>query len=130
MNRNRYILLNGAVLGISAVMASTWRETAIDRCLENGGCWNYSDSKCEKQRYAAYGQKRRLPAWHRIGIRMENEELREYQVIWWTDDPACSRERLTVLAISLDDASKQVKNKFGSNINTSIWNEEDAAKPR
>ena len=50
MNRNRYILLSGAVLGISAVMASTWREIAIGRCLDNGGCWNYMDSKCEKQR--------------------------------------------------------------------------------
>jgi hypothetical protein len=61
---------------------------------------------------------------------MEDEELREYQVICWTDDPARPRERLTVLALSLDDASKQIKHKYGSNIKTSIWNEEDAAKPR
>lgn len=48
INRKRYILLNGAVLGIAAVVASTWREIAIDRCLDNGGSLNYRDSKCEK----------------------------------------------------------------------------------
>lgn len=51
---------------------------------------------------------------------MKNEELREYQVIWWTDDPAHPSEHLTVLALSLDDASKQIKDKYGSNIKTSI----------
>jgi hypothetical protein len=61
---------------------------------------------------------------------MENEKLREYQVIWWTEDCARPRERLTVQACSLDDASKQIKEKYGTNIKTSIWNEEDAAKPR
>lgn len=61
---------------------------------------------------------------------MGNDELREYQVIWWTDDPARPRERLTVLALSLDDANKQIKDKYGENIKSSIWNEEDAAKPR
>jgi hypothetical protein len=61
---------------------------------------------------------------------MGNEELREYQVIWCTDDPVRPRERLTVLALSLDHASKQIMDRYGSNIQTSIWNEEDAAKPR
>jgi hypothetical protein len=61
---------------------------------------------------------------------MENEELREYQIIWWTDDSARPRERLTVLALSLDDANKQITDKYGSNVKSSIWNEEDAAKPR
>jgi hypothetical protein len=51
-------------------------------------------------------------------------------VIWWTEDCARLRERLTVQAYSLDDASKQIKEKYGTNIKTSIWNEEDAAKPR
>jgi hypothetical protein len=63
-------------------------------------------------------------------VTMENAELREYQVIGWTDDPARPRERLTVRALSLDDASKQIKDRYGANIKTSIWNEEDAAKPR
>lgn len=61
---------------------------------------------------------------------MENEKLREYQVIWWTEDCARPLERLTVQACSLGDASKQIKEKYGTNIKTSIWNEEDAAKPR
>ncbi len=64
---------------------------------------------------------------------MENEQLREYQVIFWTEDcarPRERRERLTVQAYSLDDASKQIKEMYGSNIKTSIWNEDDAAKPR
>jgi hypothetical protein len=61
---------------------------------------------------------------------MENEKLREYQVIWWTEDFARPGQRLTVHACSLDDASKQIKEKYGTNIKTSIWNEEDAAKPR
>jgi hypothetical protein len=64
---------------------------------------------------------------------MENEKLREYQVIWWTEDctrPRERRERLTVHACSLDDASMQITEMYGSNIKTSIWNEEDAAKPR
>ena len=63
-------------------------------------------------------------------VKMESEKLREYQVIWWTEDPARPGERLTVRARSLDDASEQIKAKYGTNIKTSIWNEEDAAKPR
>lgn len=61
---------------------------------------------------------------------MENEKLREYQVICWTEDSARPLERLIVHACSLDDASKQIKEKYGMNIKTSIWNEEDAAKRR
>lgn len=56
--------------------------------------------------------------------------LREYHVICWTDDPARPCERLTVHALSLADASERIKDKYGANINTSIWNEVDAAKPR
>lgn len=50
MKRSRYLLLVGALLGIAAVSVWAWREIAIDRCLDNGGRWNYQGSKCEMQR--------------------------------------------------------------------------------
>lgn len=65
-----------------------------------------------------------------LEVEMENEKLREYQVIWWTEDSARPCERLIVHACSLDDATKQIMEKYGMNIKTSIWNEEDAAKLR
>jgi hypothetical protein len=61
---------------------------------------------------------------------MERDQAREYQAIVWTDDPARPGERLTPLASNLEDAKTQIVDKYGSNITCSIWNEEDAAKPR
>jgi hypothetical protein len=49
----RLITPRNAVLAIAALGAVTWlavhlrREIAIDRCLDNGGRWNYSASVCE-----------------------------------------------------------------------------------
>jgi hypothetical protein len=47
MKCSRYVLLVGTVLGIVAASVWAWHEIAIDRCLDNGGHWNYQESKCE-----------------------------------------------------------------------------------
>lgn len=83
------------------------------------------------ERWTAHASRPFLARLHiDLEVIMENGILREYQVIWWTDDPAFPREHLTVVASSLEDASKQVKDRFGTNIKTSIWSEDDAATPR
>ena len=58
------------------------------------------------------------------------EELREYKAIVWVGDAA--GQRLTLLAKSLNDARAQISEKYGegSNVIASIWNEEDARRPR
>ena len=61
---------------------------------------------------------------------MKPGDLREYLAIVWTDGPTRPGERVTLLGASLEDASKQITDKYGPNITCSLWNEEDAAKPR
>lgn len=58
------------------------------------------------------------------------EELREYSAIVWVGDAA--GQRVTLLAKSLNDARAQIRESYGEgpNITASIWNEEDASRPR
>jgi hypothetical protein len=60
----------------------------------------------------------------------DNANVREYQAIVWTRDESRPGERLTLLAVSLDDARAQIEAKFGTDIVCSLWNEEDRNRPR
>ncbi|MFD6663685.1 hypothetical protein ACFWDK_15130 [Micromonospora chalcea] len=54
--------------------------------------------------------------------------MREYVgFIWIGNDPGI---RLRVLAASLDEATLRVVEEYGEGHVISIWNEEDAARPR
>jgi hypothetical protein len=57
-------------------------------------------------------------------------EIREYRAIVWRGDDYLAGELLTLLATSLADARTQVEAKYGADIKSSIWNEEDANRPR
>jgi hypothetical protein len=58
------------------------------------------------------------------------EELREYKAIVWVGEAA--GQRVTLVAKSLNDARAQIRERYGedSNVIASIWNEEDARRPR
>lgn len=58
------------------------------------------------------------------------DEKRVYQAIVWYKDREQLGERATVLANSLDDAELQLKDRYGEGIFYSLYNEEDADKPR
>jgi hypothetical protein len=55
--------------------------------------------------------------------------VREYKAIVWTDDES-SGKRLTLLAETLQEASKKLRDEYGPTATISLWNEEDARKPR
>lgn len=59
-----------------------------------------------------------------------NESERIYRAIVWRERSNESGERTTVLADDLDDAERQLKQKYGEDIVFSLYNEEDADKPR
>lgn len=43
----RLVLTGAALLAVGAVTLFLWRFLAIDRCLDDGGGWNYRENKCE-----------------------------------------------------------------------------------
>ncbi|WP_157359906.1 hypothetical protein [Caldimonas brevitalea] len=59
-----------------------------------------------------------------------NENKRVYQAMVWSSDPDKPGERTTVLADDLGDAERQLRQKYGEDIEFSLYNEEDADKPR
>lgn len=59
-----------------------------------------------------------------------NEEKRVFQAIIWTQEAGKAGERTTVLADNLDDAERQIKRKYGSDIVFSVFDEKDADRPR
>lgn len=61
---------------------------------------------------------------------MANGEPRPYKAIIWTSDPDAVGLRREVFATSLDDAEAQLIAEFGEGCKMSIWNEEDAERPR
>jgi len=56
------------------------------------------------------------------------EGSREYVGFIWKGDD--ERVDIKVVARSLEDARAQVEEKYGEGYSMSLWNEEDAAKPR
>lgn len=61
---------------------------------------------------------------------IEDLRQRTYQAIVWGLYPNKPGERTIVLAEDLDDAERQLKQKYGEDIVFSLYNEEDADKPR
>jgi hypothetical protein len=58
------------------------------------------------------------------------ESIRKYQAIVWAGDPNDPGERIVLSAASLEEAREQIDKKYGPNIVVSLWNEDDANKPR
>lgn len=61
---------------------------------------------------------------------MTEKNLREYRAIIWRPAPTVPGVRVTVIATSMDDASRQLKNEHGEDTIISLYNEEDANKLR
>lgn len=59
-----------------------------------------------------------------------NESKCLYQAIVWSLDPDKPGERTTVVANDLEDAVRQLKEKYGQDVLFSLHSEEDADKPR
>jgi hypothetical protein len=59
-----------------------------------------------------------------------DSEKRAYQAIVWKQDHDQSGERTTILANKLGDAERQIRDRYGERIAFSLYNEEDADKPR
>jgi hypothetical protein len=57
-------------------------------------------------------------------------ENRVYQAIVWNQDREQSSERTIILARSLEEAERQLKDRYGEGIAFSLYNEEDADKAR
>jgi hypothetical protein len=56
--------------------------------------------------------------------------MRGYKAIVWVTNPNKPGQRVSLWAESLEEASKQIDDKFGEGAVITFWNEEDAAKPR
>ncbi len=59
-----------------------------------------------------------------------DKKLREFRAIVWTADPSVPGKRLIVWAETVSEAAQQLKERFGKDAKTSVWNEEDAGKRR
>ncbi len=67
---------------------------------------------------------------NRHAMMSQDSPLRPYMAIVWTNDPEKPGQRLEVFANSLDDAKSMIKAQFDEEITMSLWNEEDANRPR
>lgn len=61
---------------------------------------------------------------------MADVKLRPYKAIVWTIDPEQPGQRREVYAFDLDEARALVEIEFGRDCTVTLWNEEDASKPR
>jgi hypothetical protein len=59
---------------------------------------------------------------------MNTDTQRTFRALVWVDDQPA--QRVEVVAQSLDEAEKSLKQQFGHAATLSIWNEGDAEKPR
>ena len=57
-------------------------------------------------------------------------ELREYKAIVWAKDPNAKGQRVTYEAENLEQAEKLLVQQFGADAIYTLWNEEDANRPR
>ena len=80
-----------------------------------------------------YGLRRRL-TWalnlkknHAMEARLE---LRSYEALISQPGPLAAAFRVTVVARSLDDAKERLESEYGRGRVYSLWNEDDANKPR
>lgn len=59
-----------------------------------------------------------------------NLEKRLYQAVVWKQDRERPGERTTILANSLEDAERKLREQYGEDITFSLYSEEDANKAR
>jgi hypothetical protein len=62
-------------------------------------------------------------------IKME-ADARLFQAIVWKHGPEQSGERIAIVAESLEDAERQVRELYGDDVAFSLYNEQDANKVR
>jgi hypothetical protein len=55
--------------------------------------------------------------------------MKEYKAIVWIDDETPGK-RVTLLADTLKEAQQKVREEFGPKATISLWNEDDANRPR
>ncbi|PTQ90493.1 hypothetical protein [Agitococcus lubricus] len=60
---------------------------------------------------------------------MEREK-HQYQATVWVQDNRQPGERTTIVAFDLEDAERQLKQKYGENIIYSLYSEDDANRTR
>lgn len=60
----------------------------------------------------------------------QEEGMREYHAIVWIQGTDRAGERVTLFANNLDEATEQLKRKYGDRTMFSLYNEEDAEKSR
>ncbi len=57
-------------------------------------------------------------------------ELRPYEALISNPGPLAAVFRVTVVARNLDDATERLESEYGQGRVYSLWNEDDANKPR
>ena len=55
--------------------------------------------------------------------------MTEYKAIVWINDETPGK-RITLFASTLDEAKQKLVDEYGPNAVTSLWNEDDANRPR
>ena len=56
--------------------------------------------------------------------------LRPYRAIVWAADPTVPGKRVELLAESVAAANTLLREEFGPDATISLWNEEEASRPR
>ncbi len=59
-----------------------------------------------------------------------HREQRPYEALISHPGPLAAAFRVTVVAVSLDDAKERLEKEYGQGRVYSLWNEDDANKPR
>jgi hypothetical protein len=60
----------------------------------------------------------------------EPDEKKLYRAIIWTPDPVVAGKRVQVYAMNAEDAKRRLQAEYGIENTYSIWNDEDASRPR
>jgi hypothetical protein len=58
------------------------------------------------------------------------ENMKEYKAIVWDRGPDAPGKRVSVMARSLAEATERLEAEYGKDIPLSVYNEEDADRPR
>ena len=60
----------------------------------------------------------------------EPDEKRLYRALIWTPDPTVAGKRVQVYAMNAEDAKRLLQAEYGTENTYSIWNDEEASRPR
>jgi hypothetical protein len=61
---------------------------------------------------------------------MADPKMKLYKGIYWHKDAENLGERIEIFAYDGADAKRRIREKFGKDIGISVWNEEEASRPR